>query len=287
MTALGIQASIRSHSRGARHHVSSLDDVATERREPEHPSLLPASLVAARVPARGRRTGKPGAHRNAEYRCGRSRLLARCADLFSLLETPATFVIEPAAAKSWPQRLFLRFADTCLLDSTKPLDLRALVREARRGRRLVLFLDTRSAVAGRSMMSFDVAALVAEKSDALVTTVRLAGAERTFFSRIAAAYVGRRLLPKVKLTVLPPRRLSTPSGLRGPTRRQARRLALYDRMAELQFLTFDTRRTLHAAFEASAKALSAAERNRGSRVSPRANGRLVSTAPPCEVCNRQ
>jgi acyl-CoA synthetase (AMP-forming)/AMP-acid ligase II len=30
-----------------------------------------------------------------------------------------------------------------------------------------------------------------------------------------------------------------------------------------------------------------AERNRGSRVSPRANGRLVSTAPPCEVCNRQ
>ena len=104
------------------------------------------------------------------------------------------------------------------------------------------------------MMSFDVAALVAEKSDALVTTVRLAGAERTFLSRIAAAYVGRRLLPKVKLTVLPPRRLSTPSGLRGPTRRQARRLALYDRMAELQFLTFDTRRTLHAAFEASAKA---------------------------------
>jgi len=29
------------------------------------------------------------------------------------------------------------------------------------------------------------------------------------------------------------------------------------------------------------------ERNRGSRISPRANGRLVSTAPPCEVCNRQ
>ncbi len=56
------------------------------------------------------------------------------------------------------------------------------------------------------------------------------------------------------MTVLPPRRLSTPSGLRGPTRRQARRLALYDRMAELQFLTFDMRRTLHAAFEASAKA---------------------------------
>jgi 1-acyl-sn-glycerol-3-phosphate acyltransferase len=53
--------------------------------------------------------------------------------LFSLMETPATFVIEPAAAKSWAQRLFLRFADTRLLDHDRPLDSRALVREARQG----------------------------------------------------------------------------------------------------------------------------------------------------------
>ena len=53
--------------------------------------------------------------------------------LFSLMETPATFVIEPAAAKSWPARLFLRFADARVLDPAKPLDLRALVREARSG----------------------------------------------------------------------------------------------------------------------------------------------------------
>src|ERR1700722_7326091 len=82
--------------------------------------------------------------------------------LFSLLETPATFVIDAAAAKDWPQRLFLRSADARVLDPAKPLALRALVREARRGRRLVLFLDTRSAVAGQSMTSFDVAARCAE-----------------------------------------------------------------------------------------------------------------------------
>jgi acyl-[acyl-carrier-protein]-phospholipid O-acyltransferase / long-chain-fatty-acid--[acyl-carrier-protein] ligase len=104
------------------------------------------------------------------------------------------------------------------------------------------------------MTSFDVAALIADRCDALVTPVRLAGAERTFFSRIDAAYVGRRLFPKIKVTILPPRRLATSSGVHGQARRRARGLALYDRMAELQFLTFDTRRTLHAAFEASAKA---------------------------------
>jgi acyl-[acyl-carrier-protein]-phospholipid O-acyltransferase/long-chain-fatty-acid--[acyl-carrier-protein] ligase len=174
--------------------------------------------------------------------------------LFSLMETPATFVIEPAAAKSWPARLFVRFADARVLDPAKPLDLRALVRQARSGRRLVLFLDTRAAIAGRSMTSLDVVALIAETCDALITPVRLAGAERTFLSRIAAAYVGRRLFPKIKLTLLPPRRLATPSGLRGRARSRARRLALYDRIAELHFLTADIRRTLHAAFEESAKA---------------------------------
>jgi acyl-[acyl-carrier-protein]-phospholipid O-acyltransferase / long-chain-fatty-acid--[acyl-carrier-protein] ligase len=174
--------------------------------------------------------------------------------LFSLLETPPTFVIEPNAAKSWPARLFLRCADARVIDPARPFELRALVREARSGRRLVFFLDTRAAVAGQSMASFDVAALIAHKSGATVTAARLAGVERTFFSRIDAAYVGRRLFPKIKVTILPPQRLATPSGARGQARRRALGLALYDRMAELQFLTFDIRRTLHAAFEASAKA---------------------------------
>jgi acyl-[acyl-carrier-protein]-phospholipid O-acyltransferase / long-chain-fatty-acid--[acyl-carrier-protein] ligase len=174
--------------------------------------------------------------------------------LFSLMERSPVFAIEPAAAKSWPARIFLRFADARALDPARPLDLRALVREARDGRRLVLFLDTRAAVAGQSMKSFDAAALIADQCDTLVTPVRLAGAERTVFSRIAAPNVSRRLFPKITVTILTPRRLTIPAGLRGRARRRARGLTLFDRMAELLFLTFDIRRTLHAAFEESAKA---------------------------------
>lgn len=113
------------------------------------------------------------------------------------------------------------------------------------------------------MASFGPAALIAEKCEALVTPVRLAGAERTFLSRVAAAYVGRRLFPNIKLTILPPRQLAPPTGLHGQTSRQARRLALYDRMAELHFLTADIRRTLHAAFEDRLRrAASRAQRSR-------------------------
>jgi acyl-[acyl-carrier-protein]-phospholipid O-acyltransferase/long-chain-fatty-acid--[acyl-carrier-protein] ligase len=174
--------------------------------------------------------------------------------LFSLIEPPPIFAIDSAAAKSWPARLFLRFADARVVDHARPLEMRALIREARSGRTLVLFLDMRAAVAGQSMTSFDVAAWIADRCDALVTPVRLAGAERVVFSRIAAAYVGRRLFPKVTVTILPPRRLAIPPGVRGRARRRARSLTLFDRMAELLFLTFDIRRTLHAAFEESAKA---------------------------------
>jgi acyl-[acyl-carrier-protein]-phospholipid O-acyltransferase/long-chain-fatty-acid--[acyl-carrier-protein] ligase len=71
-----------------------------------------------------------------------------------------------------------------------------------------LFLDTRAAVSGESMKTYDAAALIADQSEALVTPVRLAGAERTMASRVNAAYVGRRLFPKVTVTILPPRRLA-------------------------------------------------------------------------------
>ena len=69
--------------------------------------------------------------------------------LFSLMETPATFVIEPAAAKSWPRRLFLRFADACLLDHDRPLDLRAL-RARGAARSIMRLLRKRSAAAERN-----------------------------------------------------------------------------------------------------------------------------------------
>jgi acyl-[acyl-carrier-protein]-phospholipid O-acyltransferase / long-chain-fatty-acid--[acyl-carrier-protein] ligase len=110
--------------------------------------------------------------------------------LYSLMETPPTFAIEPAAAKSWPARLFFRFADARILDPARPLSLRALTREPRSGRRLVLFLDTRAAVAGQSMTSFDVTALIAEKCDALVTRSGWPGQSALFsraFPRLTSA----------------------------------------------------------------------------------------------------
>src|SRR5271165_4979208 len=170
--------------------------------------------------------------------------------MLSLMDEPPVFAIDHGIANCWWVKPFLGLADARPLDPARPLAARALVDEVRAGRRLVIFPEGRITVAGRI---YDGAALIADRSEALVTPVRLVGPERTVFSRLSAAQVGRRLFPKVTVTFLPPRRLSIPAGLHGRARRHAAGAALYEMMSDLIFQTSDIRRTLHEAFEASAK----------------------------------
>ena len=97
--------------------------ISSGRLPAQHPSFQLARDMACSVPARDRGAEKPDVHRarpNIVVVDHVSWLDAPI--LFSLVETPATFVIEPQAAKSWPARLFLRFADARVLDPAKPLE---------------------------------------------------------------------------------------------------------------------------------------------------------------------
>jgi acyl-[acyl-carrier-protein]-phospholipid O-acyltransferase / long-chain-fatty-acid--[acyl-carrier-protein] ligase len=173
--------------------------------------------------------------------------------MLSLMDNPPVFAIDHGIAERWWIKPFLRLADARPLDPARPLAARALVNEVRAGRRLVIFPEGRITVTGALMKIYDGAALIADRSEALITPVRLVGPERTYFSRLGAAQVGRRLFPKMTVTFLPPERLAIPAGLHGRARRRAAGAALYDMMSDLIFRTSDIRRTLHAAFEASAK----------------------------------
>ncbi len=173
--------------------------------------------------------------------------------LLSLMDEPPLFAIDPALARRRWIRPFLELARVRLVDPARPMTARGLIKEARAGRALAIFPEGRVALTAPLMRVYEGAALMIEKSEALVTPVRLVGSERTVFSRLETAHVGRRLFPKVTVTILPPRRLETPAGLRGRAHRRAAGAALSDMMADLVFETSDIRRTLHAAFEESAK----------------------------------
>ncbi len=173
--------------------------------------------------------------------------------LLSLMEEPPLLVIDHGLARRWWIRSFLKLAGVIPVGPSRPPTPLALIRKARAGRPLAVFPEGRVTLAGPVMRDYETAALMIERSDAPVTPVRLVGPERTYFSRLDRGHVGRRFFPKVTVTILPPRRLGTPAGLRGRARRRAAGVALADVMSDVVFQTTDIRRTIHAAFEEGAK----------------------------------
>ncbi len=143
--------------------------------------------------------------------------------------------IDLGIANRWWIKPFLKLADARALDPARPLATRALIQEVRKGRRLVIFPEGRITVTGSLMKIYDGAAMIAEKADALVTPVRLDGPERTPFSRLSPAQIGRRWFPKIVVTICPPRRIRVDPELRARARRRAAGAALYDIMSDLIF----------------------------------------------------
>ena len=143
----------------------------TSRRSGESPNILAFSLraiwrVLFRLEVIGQENLSPGG--GTEYRCGRSRFLARRADPVLAHGDVGDFRDRAGRSQELAGAALSSICQCACARSRQALDLRALLREARCGRPPVLFLDTRAAVTGQSMASFDVAALIAEMCAATV-----------------------------------------------------------------------------------------------------------------------
>jgi acyl-[acyl-carrier-protein]-phospholipid O-acyltransferase / long-chain-fatty-acid--[acyl-carrier-protein] ligase len=169
--------------------------------------------------------------------------------ILSLIDSPPIFAIDHGIAQRWWIKPFLAMADARPLDPMRPLATRAMIQEVQKNKRLVIFPEGRITVTGSLMKVYDGAAMIAEKSEALVTPVRLEGPERTPFSRLDASQIGRRWFPKIVITILPAQRITLDPELKGRARRHAAGAALYDIMSDLIFETSDYELNLHEAFE--------------------------------------
>ncbi len=172
--------------------------------------------------------------------------------ILSILEKKPVFAIDWQIANAWWVKPFLGIARCYPMDPTKPLSTRGLIKEVREGQHLVIFPEGRLTVTGGLMKVYDGAAMIADKSDAVIVPVRLEGLERTFFSRLKGGMVRRALFPKVRVTFLEPRKLDLDPSLLGRKRRQAAGAALYDVMADLIMRTTNTDMTL---FDALSKTI--------------------------------
>jgi acyl-[acyl-carrier-protein]-phospholipid O-acyltransferase/long-chain-fatty-acid--[acyl-carrier-protein] ligase len=173
--------------------------------------------------------------------------------ILSLLDGRPLLVVDAALARRWWIRQFLKLCDARLLDPAKPIAARELVTRALEGRRLVLFPEGRSAVTGSLTKVFVGAAMIADKSGASITAVRIEGPDRSPLSRLPTAHVRRSWFPKTKVTFLPARRLTVDPELTGRARRLAAGAAFYDMMSESVYVAANYRRTLLQAFEDGAR----------------------------------
>src|SRR6266851_1059433 len=171
----------------------------------------------------------------------------------SMLTKEPAFAIDHEFSRRWWVRPFLKLTRAMPLDPTRPLATRTLSHAVRNGETLVIFPEGRITVTGQLMKVYDGAAMIAEKSGAMIVPVRVEGLEATIFSRLSRAQVRRRWFPRVRVTVLEPVRLTVDATLKGKARRQAAGAVLYQIMSDLIFRTTPTDRTVVAAVVDAAK----------------------------------
>ena len=172
---------------------------------------------------------------------------------FSVLEAEPVFAIDSTIARRWWMRPFLTSLHAMPLDPTRPLATRALIQAVRSGETLVIFPEGRLTRTGSLMKVYDGAGLIAERSGVPVVPVRIEGVEATRFSYLTSAQVRPRLFARIRVTILPPRRLSVPDALRGRARRQAAGAALSQLMADMIFATTPIDRTIFESVVAAAR----------------------------------
>ncbi len=163
--------------------------------------------------------------------------------LAAFLPGDPVFAVDTRISQRWWVKPILWLVDFAPIDPGNPMAMKSLVRQVEAGRPVVIFPEGRLTVTGSLMKVYDGPAMIADRTGADLIPVRLDGLQHTFFTRLKGR-VARRVLPKVRMSVLPPRQLSLSPSLKGRNRRRAAGRELYDVLSDALFATTDISKTL-------------------------------------------
>jgi len=125
------------------------------------------------------------------------------------LPIDATFVVHAQIAAKPFYAFLLRFVPHLTVESTSPLAMKLICRLVETGRPVVIFPEGRLTRTGSLMKVYDGAAFVAARTGATVVPVRLEGAGRSYFGRLAGVFP-RKLFPKIRIAIRARRRIPMP-----------------------------------------------------------------------------
>ncbi|WP_298622410.1 1-acyl-sn-glycerol-3-phosphate acyltransferase [uncultured Zoogloea sp.] len=112
------------------------------------------------------------------------------------------FVVHTGVVRNPLFRLMLSLVDYLAVDPTSPMAMKKVIRLIDEGRPVVIFPEGRITTTGSLMKTYDGPAFVAAKTGATILPVRIDGAARSYFSRLAA-HVPKRLFPQISLFLRP------------------------------------------------------------------------------------
>ena len=125
------------------------------------------------------------------------------------LPVQATFVVHTQIAKNPFFAWMLRFIPHLVVDSTSPLAIKVICKLVETGKPVIIFPEGRLTVTGSLMKVYDGAAFIAAKMGAVVVPIRIDGAGRSFFGRLAGIYP-LKVFPKIAITIMDRRRIAMP-----------------------------------------------------------------------------
>lgn len=157
-----------------------------------------------------------------------------------------TFAVNTFVARKRLFKPFLALTRIFPMDPTNPLSTKSLIKFIKEDNRAVIFPEGRITVTGSLMKIYDGTGMVADRSAAMVLPIRIDGAQYSPFSRLRGR-VRLRWFPEIRLTILPPRRVSPPEDVTGRARRKAAGRELADVMTQMMFETSNYQRTLFQA----------------------------------------
>jgi acyl-[acyl-carrier-protein]-phospholipid O-acyltransferase / long-chain-fatty-acid--[acyl-carrier-protein] ligase len=146
------------------------------------------------------------------------------------------FVVHTGVVRNPAFRLLLALVDYLAVDPTSPMAMKKVIRLIEGGRPVVIFPEGRITTTGSLMKTYDGPAFVAAKTGATILPVRIDGAARTYFSRLAA-HVPRKLFPRISLSILPTTVLPMPDAATARLRRRKAGEAMRRLMQEMIFAT--------------------------------------------------
>ena len=163
-----------------------------------------------------------------------------------MMPVKAVFVVHTQIASRPMFRFILQFVPHLAVDSTSPLAMKQIVKLVETGQPVVIFPEGRITKTGSLMKVYDGAAFVAAKTGAVIVPVRIDGAARSYFGRLAGVYP-RKLFPKVTIAIRPRRTIPMPD-LPSAKQRRRRSGELLRQILLDMLVATRPQRTLFAAF---------------------------------------